>query len=1482
MNLEVDGTNKIILVQDAQGFNLNTESQKFAVAINGIMDVSWMVNVEAPLLNAGTTTRPQLSIDVGTGANQVAAGNHTHTKNDIGLGDVDNTSDASKPVSIAQQSALDGKQNASVNLTTGAAQGTASVRAIAGTGTALTAAASDHTHTKSDLGLSNVDNTSDANKISSGPIKDALDAKSNTNHTHGVTGDVNGTLGDGSTALTLKNIGTAGTYTKVTTDSKGRISSGDNLSASDIPSLTLSKITDKGDAAGKNVGTGSSDVAAGDHTHTDFNALTINGDITFGGSGYTVTNLRAPSNASDAVRKSDLDNVASGLNIKSPVKVATNADITSFPPSGSQTIDGISVTSGNRVLVKNQSTQSQNGIWEVQSGTWTRTTDANQWTSPVAQAIKGAYTLVEEGTEANNGFIFNGAATGTIDSTAITFVKFTTTTSIDAGAGLTKDGNTIFIDLSDVSNTMLEHSTISGISLGSDLNDLNIGTSGLKATSGSSPYNGSAAVTIDIDNTKIPTISGGGQVTLNAATSISLNLPVSGSTLVATTGTSINGKSITLGTTNPSALVASDIGLGNVDNTSDSSKASSGPIKDVLDAKLTTSNNLSELTSTASTARTNIGLGNVDNTSDINKPVSTATQTALNAKQSTSAKDQPSGYAGLNSSGKLTSDKLPSNTYSNIDFLGHSYVAARGAFTGDDVYSNNSVVGVTSLSNRYSTQLSLMLNATEKNHAISGAVATSTTESFGVPFGYGQALKWYPNGGDSRIYSINIGLNDLALYTTASWFTHSLRTMISRLRSNSVTEFTGLSGFSTISLTSASGGSYQQTTSTRTITFSTSSGFVGGTVAIGFMVEDAASASAAITVTGASSKSASQNLISGTDTLSGVTCAVVKRITGLNAGVNNFSITLTVTSGSACVDYWQIESPTPGPLLVHKILKLSTYYPQYTANNRVNLTNIDTWNAAITNLVTEFSGNIFLVDPNTYINKDATYISDDLVHPNDRGHATIAQACYDVIDANSLNDNDLINVKTFKSIVRNNSATGVKVESSLGNSYRQPDKNYPTLGYSTSDYSGIAYPYDYHQGFWASVNYPWGKTAGAITDLEDVNFRRTSDGKISWSGLITKFLYTSGWNETLGNNPRYRGVYNQFYVGDGPFYKNDIVYYSTTSKYYQCKATTPSTSLPTDTTYWNELTIVGSPFCNEITSFDPDQWSSSATYNTGDVTTYRGVTYVSLQLQSSGAGTLNKNPGTNTSYWWPIVNGDSYIDSFTYTTGDIIRRSGINFIYDNATPTVSSSSTNTQGSSSPATNEVQSVVISNATGGTFKLTFNGNQSASTIAWNADAATFKTVLESISGIGSGNTTVVKTGTSGAGTAATYRITFINSLAATNVGQITVTSVSLTNTNRTNLLGFNQARANWFPTIGYSELIATAPSEYLPPVGVQKSFNVLNESGFYSTVVVDYTGLHWYPYGVLFNAGTPLPSNAIAAPPTVNTGWIDLSSISYYTD
>jgi hypothetical protein len=109
---------------------------------------------------------------------------------------------------------------------------------------------------------------------------------------------------------------------------------------------------------------------------------------------------------------------------------------------------------------------------------------------------------------------------------------------------------------------------------------------------------------------------------------------------------------------------------------------------------------------------------------------------------------------------------------------------------------------------------------------------------------------------------------------------------------------------------------------------------------------------------------------------------------------------------------------------------------------------------------------------------------------------------------------------------------------------------------------------------------------------------------------------------------------------------------------------------------------------------------------------------------------------------------------------------------------VVSNTTTTPGDDDPTTNEIQVITIGNATGGTFKLTYSAQETAGTIAHNASATTVQTALEGLSNIESGDVTVVKTGTSAAGTIATYTITFGGTLAATDVGQITVTSNALT--------------------------------------------------------------------------------------------------------
>ena len=122
------------------------------------------------------------------------------------------------------------------------------------------------------------------------------------------------------------------------------------------------------------------------------------------------------------------------LDIKQSCRVATTANITL---SGEQTIDGISVVSGDRVLVKDQSNSANNGIYICSTGDWQRATDFDTGT-----VSSGAFTFIEEGTQyENNGFVLSTPDPVTVGTTDLSFVQFTGTGEITAGTGLTKTGN---------------------------------------------------------------------------------------------------------------------------------------------------------------------------------------------------------------------------------------------------------------------------------------------------------------------------------------------------------------------------------------------------------------------------------------------------------------------------------------------------------------------------------------------------------------------------------------------------------------------------------------------------------------------------------------------------------------------------------------------------------------------------------------------------------------------------------------------------------------------------------------------------------------------------------------------------------------------------------------------------------------------------------------------------------------------------------
>ena len=152
-----------------------------------------------------------------------------------------------------------------------------------------------------------------------------------------------------------------------------------------------------------------------------------------------ITSLADPTAAQDAATKAYVDSVATGLDVKGSVRAATTADITL---SGTQTVDGVTLVAGNRVLVKDQTDATQNGIYVVAGGAWTRAADFDN--SPGIEITSGAFTFVEEGTtQQNNGYAVVTDGVITLGTTAIVWNQFSGAGQIIAGAALTKSGNTL-------------------------------------------------------------------------------------------------------------------------------------------------------------------------------------------------------------------------------------------------------------------------------------------------------------------------------------------------------------------------------------------------------------------------------------------------------------------------------------------------------------------------------------------------------------------------------------------------------------------------------------------------------------------------------------------------------------------------------------------------------------------------------------------------------------------------------------------------------------------------------------------------------------------------------------------------------------------------------------------------------------------------------------------------------------------------------
>ena len=165
-------------------------------------------------------------------------------------------------------------------------------------------------------------------------------------------------------------------------------------------------------------------------TYAPINNPTFTGTVTLAGD---------PVSALQAAPKQYVDNLfaSGGIPPFAAVKAKTSANITLSAP---QTIDGVTLIAGDRVLVTNQTTGSQNGIYVVAAGAWTRATDADQ----SGEFTPARQVFVQNGsTFANTGWAVGNTSTPTIGTDTITFTQVSGAASYSPGNGLQLTG-TVF------------------------------------------------------------------------------------------------------------------------------------------------------------------------------------------------------------------------------------------------------------------------------------------------------------------------------------------------------------------------------------------------------------------------------------------------------------------------------------------------------------------------------------------------------------------------------------------------------------------------------------------------------------------------------------------------------------------------------------------------------------------------------------------------------------------------------------------------------------------------------------------------------------------------------------------------------------------------------------------------------------------------------------------------------------------------------
>jgi len=260
-----------------------------------------------------------------------------------------------------------------------------------------------------------------------------------------------GTGGSGGSATTIEPIGGSGSFadlfTSRTQNTFLAAPNGSNgaatfraMVAADVPSLAHTKISDFDTGVRAN----RLDQMAAPTASVSLNSQTI-------------TNVADPVNAQDAATKGFVEATSQGLDVKDSCVAATTGNITiSTALNNGDTLDGVTLATNDRVLVKDQSTASQNGIYIVGSS------PARADDLAAGADAAGMFTFVEQGSvNADNGFVCtSNKGSAVVGTNNLTFAQFSGAGQITAGDGLDKSGNTLSVDLKANGGLVIESTEI--------------------------------------------------------------------------------------------------------------------------------------------------------------------------------------------------------------------------------------------------------------------------------------------------------------------------------------------------------------------------------------------------------------------------------------------------------------------------------------------------------------------------------------------------------------------------------------------------------------------------------------------------------------------------------------------------------------------------------------------------------------------------------------------------------------------------------------------------------------------------------------------------------------------------------------------------------------------------------------------------------------------------------------------------------------